>query len=210
MPNSVSPRTCSSPDSPRRASPVLRPKPRLAAGGVIGHNTFPMTAKKDSGLNPAQKKAVEHGDGPLLVLAGPGSGKTRVVTHRIARLIERGVPARNLLAVTFTNKAARAMRDRVRKLASDRGRGLTVATFHSACCRILREEIHHLGYGRDFSIYDQGSQESLMRSILREFDGLGATRSASTVLEVGAAALAVPRARPAPAQERASHEARPR
>jgi DNA helicase II / ATP-dependent DNA helicase PcrA len=133
-------------------------------------------------LNDAQYRAVHHGDGPLLVLAGPGSGKTRVVTHRIARLLERGVPSTAVLSVTFTNKAAREMRERVRKLVGDRAKGLTVSTFHAACVRILREEIGALGWSRNFSIYDEGSQQSLLRAILRDMGGAGATASPSAVM----------------------------
>jgi DNA helicase-2/ATP-dependent DNA helicase PcrA len=119
-------------------------------------------------LNAAQRRAVEHDTGPLLVLAGPGSGKTRVVTHRIARLIEKGVPPREILAVTFTNKAAREMRARARQLAPRAAAGLQVSTFHSACVRILREEVQALGYGRNFTIYDEGDQRALLRTILRD------------------------------------------
>ena len=127
-------------------------------------------------LNEPQRRAVDHGAGPLLVLAGPGSGKTRVVTHRIARLLERGIPGREILAVTFTNKAAREMRQRVRSLVGKRAEGLTVSTFHSACVKVLREEIGELegsGYTRTFSIYDESSQQSLLRSVLRDLGGPG-------------------------------------
>ncbi len=128
-------------------------------------------------LNPAQARAVEHGEGPLLVLAGPGSGKTRVVTTRIARLLERGVPASGVLAVTFTNKAAREMRDRVRALAGEAARGLAISTFHAACVRILRDEIPLLGWSRNFSIYDEAAQQSMARAILRDMPGAGSTAS---------------------------------
>ena len=136
------------------------------------------------GLNPAQREAVAHRDGPLLVLAGPGSGKTRVVTHRIARLLETGIAGENVLAVTFTNKAAREMRQRVRILVDKKAAaGLTICTIHSACVKLLREEIHALGYDRNFSIYDESSQQSLARTILRDLKGAGETRSASALLE---------------------------
>jgi len=133
-------------------------------------------------LNTAQRQVVQHFEGPLLVLAGPGSGKTRVVTQRIARLLRRDVPPERILAVTFTNKAAREMRTRVRKIVGKRANGLTVATFHSACTRILRTEIEALGYGRDFSIYAESDQRSLMRTILRDLRGTGATTSPQAVL----------------------------
>ena len=105
-------------------------------------------------LNPPQKEAVLHGEGPLLILAGAGSGKTRVIVHRIAYLIrEQGVRPWQILAVTFTNKAAGEMRERVEKLLGG-GELPLISTFHSACARILRREIHHLGYDANFAIYD--------------------------------------------------------
>ena len=124
-------------------------------------------------LNDKQKEAVFHLDGPLLILAGAGSGKTRVLTHRIAWLIgEKNVAPWNILAITFTNKAAEEMRTRVDALISDDARSVWVATFHSTCVRILRRDIHRLGYGRDFSIYDTDDQKTLMKQVLKklEFD----------------------------------------
>src|ERR1700745_3957039 len=113
-----------------------------------------------SQLNPQQREAVLAGDGPLLILAGAGSGKTRVIAHRIAYLIaERGVWPRNILAVTFTNKAAEEMRKRVGKLIEglEVGSAPLISTFHSLCVRILRRDIEalQLGYARSFTIYDQ-------------------------------------------------------
>ena len=121
-----------------------------------------------SGLNPEQRKAVQHTEGPLLVLAGAGSGKTRMLTHRIAWLIETG-KARpwEILAVTFTNKAAREMRERVYSLLDDETRGVWVATFHSTCVRILRRDISHLGYESNFAIYDQADSLHLVKRVLR-------------------------------------------
>jgi DNA helicase-2/ATP-dependent DNA helicase PcrA len=105
-------------------------------------------------LNPPQKDAVLHGEGPLLILAGAGSGKTRVITHRIANLIHnRSVRPWNILAVTFTNKAAREMAERVQRLLGG-GDAPLIATFHAACGRILRRDIHHLGFLSSFAIYD--------------------------------------------------------
>jgi len=120
-------------------------------------------------LNSPQKEAVVHGEGPLLVVAGAGSGKTRVIVQRIAWLIlERSVPHWQILAVTFTNKAAGEMRERVAKLVGQRSLPL-ISTFHSACARILRQEIHHLGFDRNFAIYDDKDSERLLKDIVAEF-----------------------------------------
>ncbi len=122
-----------------------------------------------AGLNPAQREAVLATEGPLLVLAGAGSGKTRVIAHRIAYLVARGVDPRRILAVTFTNKAAGEMAQRVEALLAGSGaRVPLVATFHAACVRILRAEIHHLGYPRGFVIYDEEDRLSLVRECVRE------------------------------------------
>lgn len=122
-------------------------------------------------LNPVQRQAVEHREGPLLILAGAGSGKTRVLTYRIAHLIAQGVEPWSILAITFTNKAAQEMRERVHSLVGSEGRGLWVATFHSACVRILRNEIGYLpGYSRSFVIYDSGDQLALIKSCMKELN----------------------------------------
>lgn len=120
-------------------------------------------------LNEAQYDAVTHTDGPLLILAGAGSGKTRVLTRRIAHLLHIGVEVDQLLAVTFTNKAATEMRERVAELVGEVGHKVWVSTFHSSCCRILRAEAEALGYTRRFSIYDDDDQVRLVRAILKEF-----------------------------------------
>lgn len=120
-------------------------------------------------LNPPQREAVFHTEGPLLVLAGAGSGKTRVLTHRIAYLIqEQGVNPWNILAITFTNKAAGEMRQRVDSLIDFGAESIWVSTFHSACARILRRYIDLLGYDNRFSIYDTDDQKALMREICRK------------------------------------------
>jgi DNA helicase-2/ATP-dependent DNA helicase PcrA len=119
-------------------------------------------------LNPRQKEAVLHGEGPLLILAGAGSGKTRVIVHRIVHLIRKqGVSPRSILAVTFTNKAAAEMKDRVEKLLAG-GEVPLISTFHSSCVRILRREIHYLGYSANFAIYDDKDAERLLKDIIRE------------------------------------------
>jgi len=121
-------------------------------------------------LNPAQAAAVETLSGPLLVLAGAGTGKTRVVTHRIARLIRSGIQPNRILAVTFTNKAAKEMQQRIGELlkSKDRKSRPETSTFHSLCVRILRRRITLLGYPQQFAIYDRGDQESIARQVLRE------------------------------------------
>src|SRR4051794_8462978 len=112
------------------------------------------------GLNEPQRAAVVHGGAPLLVVAGAGSGKTRVLTRRIAWLIaERNAHPGSILAITFTNKAAAEMRERVEALVGRRARIMWVSTFHSACVRILRKEIDKLGYKSSFSIYDAADQK---------------------------------------------------
>lgn len=120
-------------------------------------------------LNPRQAEAVMQTDGPLLVLAGAGSGKTRVITTRGAYLLHKGVPPGAVLAVTFTNKAAREMRERVRSMLNGkRVKGPVISTFHSLCLSILRQEIEHLGYRKDFTIYDTSEQLSVLRNILTD------------------------------------------
>ena len=119
-------------------------------------------------LNEEQRKAVTHDKGPLLILAGAGSGKTRVLTHRIAHLISaNGVSPWSILAVTFTNKAAREMRERVNDIVGYGAENIWVSTFHSTCVRILRRFIESIGYNRNFTIYDTDDQRSLMKDIIK-------------------------------------------
>jgi len=132
-----------------------------------------------AGLNPAQLEAVETVEGPLLILAGPGSGKTRVIAHRIAYLItHERVHPRRILAVTFTNKAAREMRDRIFALVgADIARDITLGTFHAVCSRILRVDGERIGVPRTFAIYDDGDQLALARQVFQEL-GLDPRRTA--------------------------------
>jgi DNA helicase II / ATP-dependent DNA helicase PcrA len=123
------------------------------------------------GLNPAQREAVVHAGSPLLIVAGAGSGKTRVLTNRIAYLLgERGVHPGEILAITFTNKAAAEMRERVEALIGPRARMMWVSTFHSACVRILRREHEHLGLPSSFTIYDADDSRRLMTQVARDLD----------------------------------------
>jgi len=124
-----------------------------------------------SGLNPQQQQALTAGLGPVLVLAGPGSGKTRVLTHRVAYLIGHlGVKPHNILAVTFTNKAAREMSARVETLLGGRVGGLTLGTFHATCARLLRREARHLPFDSNYVIFDEDDQRGLVKRILRDLD----------------------------------------
>src|ERR1700760_1033474 len=122
-----------------------------------------------SGLNDPQREAVTYGEGPLLILAGAGSGKTRVLTHRIAYLVAPDAAKPNeILAITFTNKAAGEMRDRAELLVGRRVRSMWVMTFHSACARMLRAEAARIGYTRQFTIYDTADSRRLIKRCLDE------------------------------------------
>ncbi|HEY4238067.1 MAG TPA: UvrD-helicase domain-containing protein, partial [Gaiellaceae bacterium] len=131
--------------------------------------TTPETYLAD--LNPAQREAVLHTEGPVLVVAGAGSGKTRVLTRRIAHLLGAvGVKPPEILAITFTNKAAGEMRERVGDLVGPPARAAWVMTFHAACGRILRREAQRLGYRSNFTIYDQADQIRLVKRCLEELE----------------------------------------
>jgi DNA helicase-2/ATP-dependent DNA helicase PcrA len=146
--------------------------PSEADSGAAGAPTEPGADRVErllAGLNPPQREAVEHAEGPLLVIAGAGSGKTRVLTHRIAYLLATGAARPGeILAITFTNKAAAEMRERVGELIGRSVRAMWVTTFHSACARMLRVDAERLGYSRSFTIYDQSDSLRMLKRVLRE------------------------------------------
>src|SRR5438094_6997495 len=130
-----------------------------------------MTSPLLDSLNPVQREAVLHTEGPLLVIAGAGSGKTRVLTHRVAHLLAtQGVKPNEILAITFTNKAAGEMRERLERMLGGVARAIWILTFHSACGRILRREATRLGYRSNFTIYDQADQVRLTKACLEELE----------------------------------------
>ncbi len=123
-----------------------------------------------AGLNPSQRGAVEQTQGPVMIVAGAGSGKTRVITYRVAHLIRQGVDPFNILVLTFTNKAAKEMRERIMKVVGSEAKNIWMGTFHSVFARILRSEAELIGYPRNFTIYDTDDTKSLLRAILREMN----------------------------------------
>jgi len=127
-----------------------------------------MTTDYLDSLNEPQREGVVNTEGPCMLIAGAGSGKTRVLTYRIAQLMNKGVDAFNIMSLTFTNKAAREMRERIEKVVGHDARNLWMGTFHSVFARILRAEAHHLGYPNNFTIYDTDDSKSLIRSIVKE------------------------------------------
>jgi superfamily I DNA/RNA helicase len=146
---------------------------------------MPRLSKFEKGLNPAQLDAVRHIKGPLLVLAGAGSGKTSVVTRRIGRLITKEyAKANEILAVTFTNKAAGEMRERVASLVGKRkAEAVTISTFHSFCLKVLREHIEHLGFRRNFTISGEGDTRTIIRRIVEDMDGVDESFNQGTLRE---------------------------
>ena len=136
---------------------------------IGGENVNFLSEKLLTGLNPQQQEAVKTTDGPLLLMAGAGSGKTRVLTHRIAFLMaEKEVAPWNILAITFTNKAAREMRERVASIVGGVAEDIWISTFHSMCVRILRRDIDRIGFNRNFTILDSTDQLSVIKNILKD------------------------------------------
>ena len=124
-----------------------------------------------SGLNDRQREAVLHIDGPIMIVAGAGSGKTKVLTTRVIHLMANGVDAFNILALTFTNKAAKEMKERVEKiLGNGEARNLYIGTFHSVFARILRFEADKIGYPRNFTIYDTDDAKSVVKTVVNELN----------------------------------------
>ena len=121
-------------------------------------------------LNPQQRLAAETLEGPVLILAGAGSGKTRALTCRVANLLDHGVPAWNILALTFTNKAAKEMKERISAMVGDQAEDAWISTFHSTCARMLRRDIEKLGYTRSFVIYDDDDQKAVLKEILKRLN----------------------------------------
>ncbi|HPR79091.1 MAG TPA: UvrD-helicase domain-containing protein, partial [Candidatus Limiplasma sp.] len=121
-------------------------------------------------LNEQQRKAAETLDGPVLILAGAGSGKTRALTFRVANLIDHGIQPWQILAITFTNKAAKEMKERIAKLVGERADDVWVSTFHAMCAKILRRDIEKLGYNRSFTIYDDDDQASVLKDVIKRLN----------------------------------------
>ena len=161
----------SPPSPPAGSSATDQLDPEQIPAEVRTTRRGPTAEELLDGLNEPQRKAVVHAGHPLLVVAGAGSGKTRVLTRRIAWLVaERKAHPGSILAITFTNKAAAEMKERVEALVGKRARIMWVSTFHSACVRILRKEIHHFDYKSNFSIYDAADSKRLMTLVCRDLD----------------------------------------
>ena len=120
------------------------------------------------GLNPPQREAVTNYEGPSLIIAGAGSGKTRVLTTRIAYMLANGVAPSSILALTFTNKAAREMRERIEKLVGDKARFIRMGTFHSVFSRLLRENAERIGFPQSYTIYESNDAKNLIKTIIKE------------------------------------------
>src|SRR5437764_10607873 len=145
-----------------RAAPSSRPTRRTSRSW--------MSESLLDDLNPVQREAACYTGGPLLILAGAGSGKTRALTYRVAYLIEQGVPAHQILAVTFTNKAANEMRSRIHQLAGQAASGCWIGTFHATCARILRQDGERVGLHPNFVVFDDGDQLALIKESMAELN----------------------------------------
>ena len=170
MPSSVSVDDPQSPNgAAERSAEEAQTPARAGPPGASGRAREERLEALLEGLNEPQRLAVVHGEGPLLILAGAGSGKTRVLTHRLAYLIFSGqARPSEILAITFTNKAAAEMRARVERLLGRATRGMWLSTFHSACARILRAQAPRLGYTAQFTIYDQADARRLAKRCMQE------------------------------------------
>ncbi|MDR2842377.1 MAG: UvrD-helicase domain-containing protein [Spirochaetaceae bacterium] len=142
---------------------------------------FDTNVDVETGLNPPQLQAVKTIEGPVLIIAGAGSGKTRVITYRIVHMLQKGIPQSAILALTFTNKAAREMGNRIKELTKKKLQSLTVSTFHAFGVEILRKEIEQLGYRKNFSIYDEADKIQAVKEALSECKMLGATTDIKTI-----------------------------
>src|SRR4051795_769168 len=149
----------------------FRADPRTGGADSIGGVAVASPERYLADLNPAQREAVLTTEGPLLVIAGAGSGKTRVLTHRVAHLLAtQGVKPNEILAITFTNKAAGEMRERLERMLGPVARAIWILTFHAACGRILRRDAQRLGYRSNFTIYDSADQVRLVKQCLEELE----------------------------------------
>ncbi len=142
----------------------------MAKGGERGISALEKYTMNLTMLNPEQRKAAETLEGPVLILAGAGSGKTRTLTYRVANLIDHGVNPRNILALTFTNKAAKEMKERITALIGDQADEAWISTFHASCARILRRDIDKIGYSRSFTIFDDDDQNAVIKEILKRLN----------------------------------------
>ncbi len=160
------------PRKPAATAETAAKRPAKKPPGTAAQSSDTLTVESIvAPLNPPQREAVEHVDGPLLILAGAGSGKTRVLAHRVAHLVATGVPPYRIVAVTFTNKAAGEMRDRIAGLIGPEAtREATIGTFHSICARILRREGDRIGLTHSFTIYDRADQLAVIKEALRKLD----------------------------------------
>src|SRR6478609_6317153 len=159
----------SNPDTSNSATPIILDGRQGGPSGDGGSDSA--HERLFAGLNPQQREAAEYRGAALLIVAGAGSGKTSVLTRRIAGLLQtREAWPSQILAITFTNKAAAEMRERVQALVGQAAEGMWISTFHSACVRILRREAEHFGFTKNFTIYDSGDQRALLKRLVKEHE----------------------------------------